>query len=220
MSTNDLGLEQIKAIENIKSIYQKLAPSNLVAQFYVEDQIVKQWDHLPEGDVKDFKNHTQYYYHSHSSKDNDRVPEHGHFHIFLRKPRFGKDESPIFASKKYDETKGEKDNLVHVCAIAMNEYGIPTALFTVNYWITLGAWYSAERIIRELDTIKIEIEGSSYMLVNQWMTSMFILFKPYIADLLYLRDEVIADFAKNNPDENVYMNKKLEVTSVMRLESA
>lgn len=219
MISNDFSFEQQQAAEQIGQIYQRVAPSNVVAQVFPADLNLKQWAHYPDGDVKDFKNHTQYYYHSHPSKDDDRIPEHGHFHIFLRYPRFSKEETPLFCSPKYQESNGTKDALVHLCAIAMDEYGKPKALFTVNHWVVMGVWYGAERIIRELDSFKVDIADSPYALANEWLTHMITLFKPYIADLLVLRDEVIAEFAKNNPDQEVYCNKSLEVTSVLRLQA-
>ncbi|RFC35478.1 MAG: hypothetical protein DID90_2727554381 [Candidatus Nitrotoga sp. LAW] len=34
--------------------------------------------------------------------------------------------------------------LSHLIAIAMDSYGYPTNLFTVNRWVTAEAWYLAE----------------------------------------------------------------------------
>lgn len=218
--SNEFSLAQQQAGAELKHVYQKIAPSNVVAQLFPLNEELKQWSHYPRDDVMDFAHHTQYYYHSHPAQDDDRVPEHGHFHVFLRRPRFGKDETPVFCSEEYQQSHGEKDNLVHVFAIAMNEYGFPKALFTVNHWMVLGAWYDAARIIRELDTFKVEIANSPFVLVNKWITNMVILFKPYISELLHHRDEVITEFARSNPDQNVYVNKSLEVLSVMRLQAS
>ena len=58
--------EQEIAAEQITKIYHGLLPDNLVSILLPKDDIVKEWQHYPTGDIKDFKHHTQYYYHSHS----------------------------------------------------------------------------------------------------------------------------------------------------------
>lgn len=215
----ELSTNQITAAHNITNIYQTLIPENVVSKILPPDKVSKEWAHYPANAFRrDLKNHTQFYYHSHPSTDPERVPEHGHFHIFLRKPRFKDHEQPLAMSKKYRESKGEKDNLTHLVAIAMNEYGLPSALFTVNHWVVEGIWFNATRIAQELDTFVLEIENSPYSLVNAWITNIIALFKPYIIELLKVRDEVLAETAREQADKNVFQNKSLEVTSVLKLQ--
>lgn len=189
--------------------------SNVVFELMQGAENPEHWQHFPKGDVKDKQNHTQYYYHAHPSKDEDRVPEHGHFHLFFQ-PGVIENQAPLVISEKYQESNGQKDNLTHVLAIAMNEQGLPTALFTVNYWVTLGIWYPADAIINVLDRFVVNRPDSPFALTNQWISSMMVLFQDTIKELLYARDVVIKEQQQQFPDKNVFYDKSLEVTSLCR----
>ncbi len=211
-------MKSLNPIENeIISIYQSLKNknSNLVLELMPRNDVIYEWQHYPKGDVKDHKHFSQYYYHAHPSKDSDRVKEHGHFHIFYRADRFSQKDSIITTSEKYKSSNGKSDNLTHLLAIAMNESGYPTALFTVNYWVVTGVWYPAQTLIKYLDDFIVDIENSEYSLTNAWISNMVKLFKPQIIELLTLRDKVIENFQQNNPDKNVFYTKDLEITSVL-----
>jgi len=205
---------------NISTCYQTLQAkqSNLVLEVLPDNGPIYQWQHYPKGDVKDPANFSQYYYHAHPSKDEDRVPEHGHFHMFYRHDLF-KDEDPkLVVSDKYLQSNGKLDNLTHLVAIAMNELGYPTAFFTVNYWVVLGVWYSADILIKYLDNFVVNIDNSPYTITSRWISNMIQLFKPQLAELLILRDKVVEDFQTQYPDSDVYFDKTLEITSVLKLQ--
>ncbi len=211
-----LTIQQQQASEAITACYQQLRQSNVVHELF-QQQDVSCWQHYPEGDVKDDPHHTQYFYHSHPSKDMDRIAEHGHFHIFSKCPPISNVTDYLVASEKFLQSEGKKDHLTHLFAIAMNEWGRPTALFTVNYWVVLGLWYPAEALIPLLDDFVVDIPGSPFVVTNQWVTHMVQLFKPYIGDLLLKRDEVIREHQAAYPDTDVYYDKQLEITSVLSL---
>ena len=69
--------------------------------------------------------------------------------------------------------------LSHLIAIAMDSYGYPTNLFTVNRWVTAEAWYLAEQVIQMLDHFVIDHAYPSW-LVNRWISAMFVLYRPHI----------------------------------------
>ena len=205
-------------LETLKSVYSELAAkqSNVVRELLPKDSTIYQWQHYPQGDVIDRVNHTQYYYHSHQSHDPDRMAEHGHFHIFFRKAALDKNVAPLFASKK-NLADPKKDNLCHLVSIEMNEYGVPTALFTLNHWVVQGFEYPVKETIRAMENFIII--NSSHGLTNQWVTAMVQLFKPQITELLLHREKVIAHFQTEHPDQNVWEAKSLEVTSLLELKS-
>lgn len=215
-----LKMNQKELTEIIFSCYSKVKSknSNLVLEVAPSDKSIYQWEHCPKGDVKDLLHHCQYYYHSHPSKDVDRIREHGHFHLFFRGGLFSENDIKIRKSKKYLESNGTKDDLTHLVAIAMNPQGFPVALFTVNYWVTMGIWRPASTLIKLLDAFQIEIPNSPYSITNQFITAIVQLFKSQIEDLLNIRDQVIEEFASQQQiEQDVYYNKNLEVTSVLPL---
>ena len=208
---------QQKALKTIQSIYQDLNGQGIVHSL-VNGSTLYEWQHYPKGDVKDFKNHTQYYYHSHPSNDEDRVIEHGHFHVFLRQEMLPEDSQPITTSQEYRDSDGNKDTLTHLFAIAMNEQGFPSAFFTVNHWMVLGTWYSADVLIPLLENFKVISSNPELTIVDDWLTAMVSLFKPNLADLLYQRDRVIEEKQQSIGSEDVFYHRELEVTSILPLQ--
>ena len=51
--------------------------------------------------------------------------------------------------------------------------------------------------------------------VNRWITAMFVLFRPHIEMLLKQRDESVWQWAANHPGEDVFEDRKLDITSQM-----
>jgi len=216
---NDIDIRLQQAAASIRDCYTVLAEqqSNVVWELIRDQSELVQWNHYPKHDVKDKAHCSQYFYHSHPSGDGDRVIEHGHFHLFFRPGALPDTAKPIVASDDYIQSQGEKDNLCHIVAIAMNEHGLPSALFTVNHWVTLGAWYQADIISNHLSKFCIDIANSRYALTNRWITQMVILFEEVIQQLLIARDQVIAEHQHSYPQHNVFYDKSLEVTSLYSL---
>lgn len=211
--------KQYLALSTLQNCYQQLQEknSNVVLELLPQGKqtIVYDWDHYPNDDeVCDKVNHTQYYYHSHPSHDPIRLTEHGHFHIFLRGNAFPKTIKPTLISKK-NQRDPKKDNLSHLIAIAMNDYGSPVALFTLNHWVTQGLWYSAADMIKAFEAFVIQED--TYPLTNQWLSALIQLLQPQIIQLLKARDAVIEDWQNKYPDRNVWQDEALEVTSLTSL---
>jgi len=53
-------------------------------------QAPRQWAHYPEDDAIDQSSGYQWFYHSHSPEDRPGATEHGHVHLFARKPLWGR----------------------------------------------------------------------------------------------------------------------------------
>lgn len=205
------ALERLLACQ--KTLQEK--GSNIVWEILKDCQPFTEWEHCPKKDIYDKTTHSQYYYHAHASHDPDRIKEHGHFHLFLRTPAF-EQAQPVAYSKKYVDSQGKRDNLCHLFAIAMNEYGIPKALFTTNHWVVQGVWYKAKDIIPVLDKFSITL-NSPFGSTNEWISLINKIFKPAIADLLEQRDRVIQDWQNMHSDKNALEDKRLEVTSIAHL---
>lgn len=131
---------------------------------------VNGWQHYPEGDVLDATSGAQWYYHSHVPGPENG--EHGHFHCFLR-------------------PSGAQGPVHHLVAVAVDAYGRPRRLFTVNHWVVGDDFLSAEETIPLLARFDVQLARPDY-LVNRWLTAIVALYEEEIAALIRARDAVIA----------------------------
>ena len=186
---------------------------NVVGELLRDTGTFFEWNHYPEGDVFDPRSNAQYYYHAHP-KD-QRPGEHGHFHTFLR-PRGmppGIEPAPL---PDYEAPEGENDALSHLIAVSCDKQGEPIKLFTTNRWVTGEVWYKAEDVIRMLNYFQIDHVRPSWA-VNIWITSILILFRPQIRDLVRARDRLVETWAADHKGENVFEDRNLEVTTELAI---
>jgi len=212
-----LSLTQLHAMHHagleILECYRVLKKSGLnIVGEVLRDSLNKgetfyEFNHYPDDDVYDRETHAQYYYHAHRSV----VGEHGHFHTFLRPKGMPSGIAPLNFPATAPWPKGD-EALSHLLAIAMDSYGYPTNLFTVNRWVTAEAWYPAEQVIRMLDNFVIDHAFPSWP-VNRWISSMFVLYRPQIEYLLRQRDATIWTWAAEHPGKEVFEDRMLDVTS-------
>lgn len=113
-----------------------------------------------------------YHYHEQPFKFND---EHGHFHYFV---------------------KCEKSKWSHVAGLCMNSQGQPFRWFTVNHWVTGAEWLNADALNHKTNLIPSNNEKDPPL--QQWLASMFLVFREIICKLLLERDEKIKILGKNN----------------------
>ncbi|MGI9483828.1 MAG: DUF6969 family protein, partial [Hyphomicrobiales bacterium] len=187
------------------------AGANVVGQCLANQGTFYELDHYPEGDVYDDEYASQYYYHSHR----EDADEHGHFHTFLRAKAMPKSVKPAPYDGEGERPLG-KDALCHFVAFSMNNPGMPICMFTTNRWVTDETYYSAEDTISMLDGFKID-HTFPCLATNRWISAMMRLFRPQIENLLRERDETIAKWQKDHPDEDVYEDRELEVTSICKI---
>ena len=180
---------------------------NIVGEVLRGQGTFYEMNHYPENDVYDAESHAQYYYHAH------RIGEHGHFHTFLRKAGMPPDAAPL--DLPHDESWPEGDEqLAHLIAISMDDFGYPVGLFAPNRWVVDDAWFGAEDLIRMLDRFGIDHAFPSWP-VNRWIGAMFVLFRPHIELLLLERDHVIGAWRDAFPGEDVWERRDLEILSQM-----
>ena len=168
-----------------------------------------EFNHYPKDDVYDRDSHAQFYYHAHRGE----VGEHGHFHCFMRPKGMPEGVAPIDYPATDPWPQGN-DALSHLVAIAMDSYGYPTGLFTTNRWVTAEAWYPAEQVMQMLDRFVIDHAFPSWPL-NCWISAMFVLYRPHIEALLKQRDATVWAWAEAHPQEDVFEDRKLDITSQM-----
>jgi hypothetical protein len=195
----------VKVVDCIRDLHG--GGSNLVTEILRASGDFTEWEHYPPHDVHDPKSHAQYYFHAHPPDDRDD-PDYGHFHTFMR-------VEGMFASIPSADAKdaGSDNNpLSHLIAISMSPTGMPERLFTTNRWVTGETWYKAADIIAALDRFIVDLDHPS-RLVNEWLTAMFVLFRPQIEELLTERDRVILQWRTDHPDADVFEDRRLEIVS-------
>ena len=169
----------------------------------------KRMHHYPKGDRIDKNTGAQYFYHCH--RENPDQEEHGHFHCFLRYKHIPKRCKP---TPLEDWDKYIDNPMTHLVAIAMNRYGQPIRLFTVNRWVTSEIWYDAKHAPNFLNRFKMSITDSPYWkILDQWVEGMLHLFAPQIAWLHHQRDFIMEQHKLNFPTENIYENREIEELS-------
>lgn len=202
-----------RAADDVLEAYRLLgkAGANTVSRVIEHQGTFYEMDHYPKGDVYDEETAAQYYYHAHRPENG----EHGHFHTFIRANAIPERLKPMPEdySGEGDVPLGE-DAICHLIAISMDEQGLPMGLFTTNRWVTGETFYRAKDTIRLIDHFMID-HAYPCLATNRWISAMLSLFRPQIENLLLARDEALINWQAQNPQEDVYEARALEVTSEM-----
>ena len=201
----------LAAGEDVIEAWRVLALTNynVVSEILRHQGTFFQWDHYPKGDVYDRQTHAQYFYHAHSVGGRD--PEHGHFHTFMRAEGMARGVKPVNRPDRSSWPSGI-DALTHIIGISMDANGMPIRLFTTNRWVTGEAWYKARDISKVIGFYSIEHAQPSGP-TNRWVSGMVRLFWPQIVMLIQARDVCIDAWEKQNPGQDVFEDRSLEITS-------
>jgi len=215
-SLSDKQLQAMqKAGEDIGNCYRLLQKNedygNVVREVLRDQGTFTEYDHYPGGDVHDADTHSQYFYHAHRGLPG----ENGHFHTFLRAQGMPEQVAPAPYSGTADVPSGD-DALSHIIAISMDPRGYPIGLFSTNRWVTGETFYCADDVVAMLDNFEMDLLYPSWP-ANIWVTSTIRLFRPQIEWLLQARDATINEWAKSHPDNDVYEDRDLEVTSQLHI---
>lgn len=171
-------------------------------------------DHYPKGDRIDHQTGAQYFYHCHR-EDLDSM-EHGHFHCFLRYKGIPQRIKPAPLA---DWDKYMDNPMTHLVAIAMNCYGQPMRLFTVNRWVSSEILYAAKHTQRLLKLFKMTLTDKPYwQILDQWVAGMLQLFAPQIIWLHQQRDAFLAQQQQDFPEQNAYENHQIEEPSQIAID--
>lgn len=214
---SELSPEQLatmlEAGEEVLECQRVLGKANLnvVGELLKGQAEFVQFNHYPKGDVFDKDSASQYYYHAHRGMPG----ENGHFHTFLRRGGMPEDVQSVPNDGEAKWPAGE-DAVAHLGAISMDKYGYPIGLFMTNRWVTDEVWYRATDVVRMLDHFVIDHAYPSWP-TNRWLTGMVRLYRPELEALLAHRDVVVGQWAQAYPDQDVYEDRKLEVTGEIRI---
>jgi len=206
LSPDDLEIMRVAGLQ-ILECYRVLQKSadNVVGEILRGNEPFVELDHFPPGDIYDPASHSQYYYHAH------REGEHGHFHTFLREQGMPASIKPIEQSRM-DYMDERDDSICHLIAISMDPAGYPQTMFTTNRWVTAENWFSGADTIALLDGFEIDLVPPSWP-VNIWLSAMLRLFRPQIIELVNERDRSIESWLADHPDEDIFEDRGLEITS-------
>ncbi len=166
----------------------------VLTALFAGTETVAAWSHYPADDVYDPASRAQWFYHCHPAEPG--AAEHGHFHCFLR-------------------PDGPDGPIHHLVAVGVDAAGRLLRLFTVNQWVVGDDWADAEATIPLLGRFDVQMPNPSY-LVNRWLTAVLVAHEAEIAELIRLRDRVLAAHV---PPEGMAPreDRALEVTSELRL---
>ena len=221
--------QMMAAAAVIRGCRSELAARNtdLVSEVAAGRPTICDWRHYPDGEVYDPKSHAQYFFHAHA-RNSRQAPERGHFHTFLRAdgmpsgvaplllPELAVADAPALPPQAAPLKRGERDEVSHLIAIAVNTRGEPIRLFTTNRWVTGETWYRAADVVQMLDRFVVA-EPEPSMVLNRWIGAMIKLFRPQIAGLLRERDETVMAWRRRRRTQ-VFEDSRLEVTSSLEIE--
>jgi hypothetical protein len=188
--------------------------SNILHYTLQNNQQHESMRHYPKGDRIDHQTGSQYFYHCH--REDLDSGEHGHFHCFLRYKQIPKHIKP---TPLPDWDKYIDNPMTHVIAIAMNRFGQPIRLFTVNRWVTSEIWYDAKHTPKFTKRFHMTLTDDAYwQILDQWIESMIHLFAPQIAWVYTQRDMIVKEHQQTNSEESVYNNKQIEELSSIEID--
>ncbi|MGR7921505.1 DUF6969 family protein [Zobellella denitrificans] len=202
----------ILAGRRIRECYRVLKKGglNVVGEVLKGQGTFYEMTHYPLDDVFDGDSHSQYYYHAHRGGG----LEHGHFHTFLRAPGMPPGSEMLDEPGATEPWPRGDQAIAHLVAVSMDGWGFPKGLFACNRWVTGESWYPARTVVAMLDRFSIDHANPSWP-VNVWLTQMLVLFRPHIEALLWHRDEAVAEWRRRHPGEDVFEDRRLEITGYL-----
>ncbi|MBV8507993.1 MAG: hypothetical protein JOZ11_19595 [Alphaproteobacteria bacterium] len=220
--------QMIAAAAIIRDCRRDLAARNTdVVGEVIGSSTICAWRHYPDGEVFDATSHAQYFFHAHAL-DGRQSSERGHFHTFLRAegmpsgvvplllPELAVADVAALPPQAAPLKRGERDEVSHLIAIAIDVRGEPIRLFTTNRWVTGETWYRAEDVARMLDRFVIA-EREPSVVLNRWIGAMIHLFRPQIAALLHARDGTVMA-RRRRRRTHVFEDPRLEITSSLDIQ--
>ncbi len=205
----------LSASREIRECYRVLekAGLNVVGEVLRGQGEFIELEHYPHDDVFDNESHSQYYYHSHRPE----AGEHGHFHTFIRAAGMPDTVRPIDYPQASEPWPEGRDAITHIVGIAMDVWGYPIGLFATNRWVTGESWYAAEDVIAMSDRFNVDHAWPSWP-VNRWISAMLRLYRQHIMELLRHRDAVIAAWQAAYPEQDVFEDRRLDVTGYLPID--
>ena len=138
----------------------------------------------------------QVFYHYHQ-KPFQFSDEHGHFHFFVHSPAIHERDA----------------EWSHVAGLCINSQGQAIRWFTVNHWVTAGHWLCSTDLIHKIDQLEPPFNKQSVL--QQWLVTMLVLFRPTIDGLLVERDQKLGELCSthNMSPHEVMQNHEFYIMS-------
>jgi len=208
LATQSAGLRLLQSYTELANRHEHLLGELLTGQ------PPQQWEHYPPGDAIDTSSGYQWFYHSHSPEDRPESEEHGHIHLFARRPLWSRRLQSL-AELEFQKICGQQSTTQthtrHLLAIALNAKGVPISLFTVNSWVTGDLMLSTKLTMQLLAAIRLD---TGHVLIDAVIESVIHLCLPEIQRLMAQRDLTLISSA----GANKLNNKKLELLSELSID--
>jgi hypothetical protein len=175
---------------------QVVARHGSLVQAFVRGAPVVAHEHYPPGDAIDMRHGFQCFYHSHRGGS----VEHGHLHLFQRAAAGARDGTPG-----------------HLIAIGLDARGLPVSMFTVNHWVTGGAWRDAGTTVASLETARFDA-ARGHTLAGRWLNAFLRLYLPVARRVLLRRDALLQQHGRASSWQRVRRDRSLEVISRSRID--
>ncbi|MDE2085617.1 MAG: hypothetical protein KGI63_00145 [Xanthomonadaceae bacterium] len=182
--------------------------SEHLLQALLAGQPPQQWRHYPEDDAIDVRGGYQWFYHSHSPEDRPDAMEHGHFHLFARRPLWSRRMQSTH-ERAFSAITGHPPGKVatrHLLTVGVDARGIPVSLFTVNSWVTGDLMLSAPFTAHLLANMRLNT-GHSH--IDAVLECVVALCADEIHEVLAARDAALA----GRLARNILRDESLELLS-------
>ncbi len=171
-------------------------------------QAPRQWTHYPQDDAIDHASGYQWFYHSHSPEDRPGAVEHGHVHLFARRPLWSR-RLRSRSERAFAELCGNpraSSATRHLLTIGFDAKGLPISLFTVNSWVTGDLMLGADLSLELLSSMKLD---TGHPEVDAVIDSVARLCAPQLQELMRRRDEAL----RSHPAPGKLQDEALELLS-------
>lgn len=176
-------------------------------------QVPRQWAHYPEEDAIDRTGGYQWFYHSHCVEDRPGSTEHGHIHLFARKPLWSR-RLRSRSERAFAELCGNPSANIptrHLLAIGFDAKGLPISLFTVNSWVTGDLMLGVDLTLELLASMRLDTGQAD---VDTVIESVVRLCERDLRNLLQRRD----DSLRLHPSPGKLQDETLELLSEVRID--
>jgi hypothetical protein len=196
LDRKDLTRTQRDAARCVALFQQVVQRHGSLVQAFVRGAPVVAHEHYPPGDVVDERHGFQCFYHSHRGGS----VEHGHLHLFQRAAASARDRSPG-----------------HLIAVGLDARGLPVSMFTVNQWVTGGAWRDARATITALEAARFDA-ARGHAVAGRWIGAFLLLYLPVARQVLLRRDALLQQRYRASSWQRVRRDQTVEVISRSRID--
>lgn len=157
----------------------------------IPDRRPQQWAHYPDDDAIDVASGYQWFYHSHAPQDRPAEHEHGHIHLFARRPLWSR-RLRSRAEREFAALTGDDGTHVttrHLVGVGLDAHGLPVSLFTVNSWVTGDRMLSAPTTAQLLATMRLD---TGHRAIDTVLEAVMTLCADDVEALLAERDAALA----------------------------